>query len=621
MSTALLQELHQEVRRLYIAGSDLAVDDFRLKRLLPQFQQLGERAAVFKRLGEGITALIAPGGTAPAVKLQELTLLLESVLYTQGATSPDGAPGGVQSSAFALKTNMSYRKLAPVRQALTTTGSGRYETIAEAFNDGVFQDLRLLPLAIGALSDPYAEIAEFAMKQILPAYGPAIADYLMRGFNPSGGKSEVRKLQIIGEVGSPALLGEIFQAAGNGSDDVRVAAIGCLAGHEAYTASLLEWTFDKKKTIRAAAFTALAAGGSPEGSERLFEAFAGKKDRALAAEALAQWPSAPLAERLAVRFMEELREASLQDPADKKKNENVWNSIEPYLIALGKAQNPQLDEIYSYVIQEYERFSALGWVRLIDQAALYEERAASEQGLELLRELEQRDSRYVYYYFRAAQQLMSAKELYKQFGGTMLSRLKSKISKEAAKEAGKRDGQLLDTLRQQIMSAERVTYEVVWDFSRERQRTSLEMLAADKIAADWDPRWLDWFIDKDALDLACAFARPDHPGVRSYLLAKLQEQVGKQGGKWRRNEFITYLFMGLERAGIAEPQRHELLMTTLEKDKLIRQYMFDLYLFQQMLHFPASYLSRIEAIVPNYRYETKTQLEYLLNHLRSGSNR
>lgn len=41
MSTALLQELHQEIRRLYIAGSGLAAGDFRLKRLLPQFQQLG----------------------------------------------------------------------------------------------------------------------------------------------------------------------------------------------------------------------------------------------------------------------------------------------------------------------------------------------------------------------------------------------------------------------------------------------------------------------------------------------------------------------------------------------------------------------------------------------------
>ncbi|WP_310832945.1 HEAT repeat domain-containing protein [Paenibacillus pedocola] len=611
MSTALLQELHQEVRRLYIAGSDLAADDFRLKRLLPQFQQLGERAAVFKRLGEGVAALLkqeSAGEAAPAVKLQELTLLLESVLYTQGSTSPAGIPGELPRSSFTLETKVSYRKLAAVRQALTTTGSGRYETVVEAFNEGIFQDLRLLPLAIGALSDPYAEIAEFAMKQILPSYGPAIADYLMREFDPSGGKSDVRKLQVIGEAGGTELLPEIFKAAENGSDDVRVAAIGCLAGHEAYTPSLLEWTNDKKKPIREAAFTAVAAGGSQAGMERLFEAFAGKKDRALAAEAIAKWPSAPLAERLSVRFMEELQEALQQDNTDKKKNENVWTSIQPYLTALEEAQNPLLDQVYSFVIQNYEKFIALGWLPLLDQAAYYEERAASEQGLELLRELEQRNSRYLPHYFRAAQQLLSAKELYKQFGGTMMSRLKSKVSKEAAK----RDQQLLETLGRQIINAESVVYEVPWDSSRDRQQIWREMLSADKIAAAWDPRWLDWFIDQDALDLVCAFARPNSPAALNYLLGKLQEQSGRRRG----HDYMLHIFMGLERAGLAEPERQELLMSILEKDRLYNPYMIPYYLFHLMLRFPASYFSRIEAIVPNYRYESKTQLEYLLNHLQ-----
>ncbi|WP_054940306.1 HEAT repeat domain-containing protein [Paenibacillus ihuae] len=611
MSTALLQELHQEVRRLYIAGSDLAADDFRLKRLLPQFQQLGERAAVFKRLGEGVAALLkqeSAGEAAPAVKLQELNLLLESVLYTQGATSPAGIPGELPRSSFTLETKVSYRKLAAVRQALTTTGSGRYETVVEAFNEGIFQDLRLLPLAIGSLGDPYAEIAEFAMKQILPSYGSAIADYLIREFDPSGGKSDVRKLQVIGEAGGPELLPEIFKAAENGSDDVRVAAIGCLAGHEAYTPSLLEWTNDKKKPIREAAYAALAAGGSPEGRERLFEAFAGKKDRALAAEAIAKWPSAPLGERLSVRFMEELQEALQQDNTDKKKNENVWASIQPYLTALEEARNPLLDQVYSFVIQNYETFIALGWLPLLDQAAYYEERASSEEGLELLQELEQRNSRYLPHYFRAAQQLLSAKELYKQFGGTMMSRLKSKVSKEAAK----RDQQLLETLERQIMNAESVVYEVPWDSYRDRQQIWREMLSADKIAAAWDPRWLDWFIDQDALDLVCAFARPDSAAARNYLLGKLQEQSGKRRG----HDFMPHLFMGLERGGMAEPERQELLMSILEKDRQYNPYMIPYNLFDLMLRFPSSYISRIEAVAPNFRYECKTQLEYLLNHLQ-----
>jgi hypothetical protein len=156
---------------LYIAGSELAAGDFRLKRLLPQLQELGERSPVFKRLGEGVAALLEPGSTeeaSPGVQLQELTLLLESVLYTQGVTTADGTPGPLPVRTFVLQTNQPYRKLAAVQQALSTTGSGRYEIVVDAYEEGVFQDLRLLPLAITALNDPYSEIAELAMTEILP---------------------------------------------------------------------------------------------------------------------------------------------------------------------------------------------------------------------------------------------------------------------------------------------------------------------------------------------------------------------------------------------------------------------------------------------------------------------
>ncbi|WP_438494028.1 HEAT repeat domain-containing protein [Paenibacillus sp. IHBB 3054] len=610
MSTALLQELHQEVRRLYIAGSDLAAGDFRLKRLLPQFQQLGERAPVFKRLGEGITALIEPGSTAEpvsAAKLQELTLLLESVLYTQGVTAPDGTPGPLRVFYFPAETRLPYRKLAAVRQALTTTGSGRYEIVIEAFKEGVFQDMRLLPLAIAALKDPYAELAEFAAAEILPSYGPAIAEYLMEHFNPAGGRGEVRKLQVIGKVGGAGVLEQIYAAAESGSDDVRVAAIGCLAGHEAYIPALLEWTADKKKTIREAAFAALAAGGSLQGGERLLEAFSLKKDRALVAEALSKWPSARVADQLSVRFMEELREAP-RDNEDKKKTETYWNGIEPYLTALHSERNPQLDEAYSYVIGEYPRFISFGWLPLIDQAAWYTEKSDTAESLELLKGLAKQNMRYLPNVFRAAQQQLNPKELYNQFGGTMVNKLKSIVSKEAAQ----RDQQLLETLERQIMNVERVAYETPWSSSRDRLQYSREMMPAERIAAEWDPRWLDWFIDRDALELVCAFAQPGHERARSYLLEKLQGQK-----KRRMQEFITNIFIGLERTDMQEEERQELLMSVLENDRLYNPYIFDYYVFQVMLRFPVSYISRIEAIVPVYRYECAQQLEYLLNHLRS----
>lgn len=136
MSTALLQELHQEVKRLYIAGSELAAEDFRLKRLLPQFQQLGERAPIFKRLGEGIALVIASDpseGSSSAQQLQDLSVLLSSVLHTQGVTSPDGELLEVQVHPLSLPTQFSYRKLSAVQLALSTRGGGRYEIIKEAY--------------------------------------------------------------------------------------------------------------------------------------------------------------------------------------------------------------------------------------------------------------------------------------------------------------------------------------------------------------------------------------------------------------------------------------------------------------------------------------------------------
>lgn len=615
MSTALLQELHQEFRRLYIAGSELAAGDFRLKRLLPQFQQLGERSPVFKKLGEGIAALLEPGspdGPAPGVQLQEHTLLLESVLYTQGTTAVGGTPGPLPVRNFTLRTNQPYRKLAPVLEALTTTGSGRYETVLDAYKEGVFQDLRLLPLAISALNDPYSELAEYAMNHILPSYGPEIAGYLLESFNPEGGRSEVRKLEVIRKVGADEYLDKIFQAAGNGSEEIRAAAIQCLGGYEQYLDHLLEWSTDKKKAIREAAYTALAAGGSEQGVERLVEAFIKKKDREMLGRVLAGGHSAEVSARLAALFMEELQ-AAPQTNADKKLTEKVWDELLPYMTALRHVRSPQLDEIYSYILQEYARFSPLGWIPLIDHAAWYKERTSDGAALAELEELDKRSARFLPNYFRVAQQSLSPKELYNRFGGSFMDKLKALVGKEA-KDAAQRSQLLIDTIEEQVVDIRRRNYEVEWDASGVRQPYSRELLSAEEIAADWDPRWLDWFIKQDAVNLASAFARPGHRGVQDYLLGKLQEPY-----KRRTYDYIPNLFKGLERAGVPEPERLELLMTALENKNVHTPYTFEFYVFKLMERFPASYADRLEAVIPKYRYECKQQLEYVLNSLRSAS--
>ncbi|WP_379133642.1 HEAT repeat domain-containing protein [Paenibacillus sp. sgz500958] len=612
MSTALLQELHQELRRLYIAGSDLASGDFRLKRLLPQFGQLGERAAVFKRLGDGILSLVESDGgqgTTAAVQLQELTLLLESVLYTQGVSSPDREPGMLQSVDFPLGTTFSYRKLAAVRQALTTTGGGRYEIITEAYKEGLFQDLRLLLLTIPALNDPYNEIAEFVTTDILPSYGPEIARHLITGLDLTGGKTEVRKLRVIAKTGCGEVASEVMDAAWNGTDEIRVAAIECITGHGEYTAELLEWTKDKKKVVREAAYTALAAGETPQGRDTLYEAFLGK-DRGLAADALAKWPSEELSEKLAVLFSEELRQAphTGENEDKKKKIAAYWNKMEPFLTVFAGVRSPQLEEIFSDVLREYKRFSSLGWIPLIDCAARYLEQSTTSEALKLLHDMESEDLRYLPSHFRAAQLQLSPRDVFKQFTGSILDKLKSIVSKEAKQ----REELLLETIRRQIDSQEVVFYKVAWSVSRTDRLLSREFKSADKIAADWDSRWLDWFLERDAVDMVCAFARPGHSGVRNYLLDKLQEQ-----GDYRRDHhYYQHIFMGLERAGMEESRRLDLLISTLENDKTYHPYVFDFYLFNMMLQFPVSYIDRIDGLRSIYSYECIQQIDFLIQYLQ-----
>lgn len=601
MSTALLQELHQEVRRLYIAGSDLAAGDFRLKRLLPQFQQLGERAPVFKKLGEGISGLLEPDGASlPASQLQELTLLLESVLYTQGVTAPEGTPGAVTHYPFQLETRLPYRKLSAVRLALTTTGSGRYETVVEAFKEGAFADLRLLPLAIRALNDPYSAIADYSMTTILPSYGPAVNGLLWAGLNPKGGRSEVRKLKAIGLTGGAEWLGKMFEAAEQGNQDMKIAAMEFLADQAEYTPVLLEWSRENSE-LRKAAYFALAQGGSPEGETRLLEAFE-SADREHVAEALRRWPSEKLTEILTDLFMDELRQ--IPEQSDDAQVMNVyWEQIRPYLTVFSYVKTPKLYEVFQHVLKEYKHLSVLGRSSLITHAAGYIEASGTLEDLKLLEELEKQEHLYVSYYFRTAHKLLSPGELYEAFAGG----LKSAVSKKP----GRRDQLLLETIEMMVLPYERVAYEMLWETSRPGQQYSSKMMAADNISNGWDARWLDWFLAKGALKLVCAFARPDHEEARSFLLEKLFGLSQRE-----RQDIIPLIIMGLSRAGMDESERQELLMTVLEKEKYYDPYVFDLYLFQMLQDFPPSYISRLEAILPRYRYDSKLQLEYLINLLQ-----
>src|SRR2546425_11214907 len=91
MSLALIQESAKEVRRLSIAGSPLAVGDFRLKKLIAPLEQAGAKAPVFAQVAKAIGDLVNGSEAATAAHLLSLSTLLNAILYTQGQTGTEAA--------------------------------------------------------------------------------------------------------------------------------------------------------------------------------------------------------------------------------------------------------------------------------------------------------------------------------------------------------------------------------------------------------------------------------------------------------------------------------------------------------------------------------------------------
>src|SRR5437764_6818945 len=90
MSLALIEESAKEVRRLAIAGSPLAVGDFRLKKLIPPLEQAGAKVPVFAQVAKAIGDLVNGKEADSPANLLSLSTLLNAILYTQGQTGAEG---------------------------------------------------------------------------------------------------------------------------------------------------------------------------------------------------------------------------------------------------------------------------------------------------------------------------------------------------------------------------------------------------------------------------------------------------------------------------------------------------------------------------------------------------
>jgi hypothetical protein len=263
MSIALLLDLNKECRRLAIAGSDLAVGDFKLQKLLPQLQKIGEKSAIFARVAGQLADLIKADSNQSAEKLLSIATLLQAILATQGETGISGELEDIEVLGITEATDISYRTFQPIVEALTRTGGGRESIVRDALELGHLKDLRLLPLIVAGLDDPYGDLADLLAEKVMPLFGPNALPILQKQFNRQGKKGDARRLsgiaQILKEKGR-ALYGDALE---NGSLEVKIGAIAILQSLPDTEDLLIPLLQDRKKEIREAAARALTQIQSP----------------------------------------------------------------------------------------------------------------------------------------------------------------------------------------------------------------------------------------------------------------------------------------------------------------------------------------------------------------------
>lgn len=517
MSITLLKQVHGEIRRLSIAGSAVAPGDFRLKKLVPGLEQARKQAPVFAKVAQGVNKLLESEERTSAEALLEVSTLVNAVLYTQGETDVPGELSPIESVDLGTqRTRNSARVLKPLLESLTTTGSGRVETVKEACERGLFQDLRLVGPALAAIDDPYPEIADMIAERVLPLYGRAIVPELREKFDVAGRGGQVRRLLLLNQLDPPGTRELVLKALEEGSKEMKVAAIGCLGDDATDLTFLLEQAKARAADVRTAAFQALAKLPTPDAVASLRTAVLGN-DLKLAVEPVR---NSRLPQVLAFTLEEtESQWNKLVDEDDKAKQAKLAERLLLLLeclrgrddLATGKLlinlfaarshladvkSEPGGKDVEQRLISIMATGSATAQSVLVDAHADLEE---EELAAAFVAAVRSRDADNVFRIFSPYLEATGDVKKKKNAGA-----LKRVAIAGAIRDAG---GYRFASL-----------YDASWHADGGRTRP---------LAASLDPRWLDVAVKAGLTDVVQMLARPGHAGAIALLKAEFDERFGK----------------------------------------------------------------------------------------------
>lgn len=259
MNLQPLYILKERLENCAVAGVGLLDEDFRLKRAVEQFMPLAGAAPVFGKIGAAAQKLLEPATPNRCQVLMDTLALVSAVAYTQGTTQVPGEIEDITLPQGVVYIPAAYSAVKPLYEALTTTGSGRWEVVSTAIeNDSMaLRDYRILPAIIGGLGDSYGEMAEL-LERYLSGRGKEILPLLKQGFDPKGKKDMIRRLHVVENVAGGDENDWYIRLLDDTEKELRAAVISALRHKQENTPLLLDLVRSEKGNCKKAAQSALS---------------------------------------------------------------------------------------------------------------------------------------------------------------------------------------------------------------------------------------------------------------------------------------------------------------------------------------------------------------------------
>lgn len=622
MSIAALNQVYDEMRRLAIAGGNLASGDFRLKKLVEPLKASAAKAPVFGKVAEAVEKVVEAPAKESATALLELSTLVTAILYTQGETGAAGKIAPILTADFGMpSSNTSARTLKPLIEALTTTGSGREEIIKDAHQRGAFKDLRLVRVTLNAIDDVYGPIADFVADQILPTYGKAIYDDLVKDYDPKAKGGAVRRLKLMHRLDPEKTREHVQAALDSGSADMKVTAIECLKGSKEALPFLLEQAKAKSTDVRRAALGAMAEFTDREVVDALIAALSGKvtepqtveemiesgrgADIALAAEAASQNRSPRL-----LTYLLTGAETRLDGLATimKKHASHLLQQLYQLLQCFATRDD---DRTIAFLTKCFERRDEIGQLKGDIDGQQFNRRVAEllvrsnlKPIVKMVANAHATLSPEVFdWALMAAVRSSKPKEVYDLFAPYYLVKTNSKKlpparrplrARPPAAEAQVASSQKRESVRELLSVLSGRHLSMGHPYGNSSYSSCDETIKGDESGKELDPRWLDAAVESEDLEMVQVLARPKHKGACELLSAAADQMLKKKGEPDYELAGILETMIRIE-----HPRLVELFLPALKKSANTKRSYYYYYGLPRLIPLlPKSAAPQIEALLP-----------------------